>query len=261
MNRLSFFWWVCAGCLLLGSSCSRALPETTIQLEEINCELTQQERRDILRMVEYEYAFYHSFFTEKNPLLQVKLFGDSTEYRNYQKQISNSDATNGFYSQSQNVAVINKNKRFLKTIFHELNHFILRQYLPEVPKWLNEGLSEYFEYAVVEGDKVKIMPQPKKVKRLKKWTGEQGEIRLTDFLNWSNQEWRDANIKPDFYSSTLSWGLLYFFMEEAQRRNILTKIIVGIRGGKDALTAIEEHYVGGSEKLQNDFMNFVDTSL
>ena len=233
----------------------------TIEIEEINCRLTVEERSLIFSAAKYEADFYREIFRQDIPVMQIKIFGDSSEYRRFQNSISTSTAVKGFYSQSKKMALINKNDRFLRTAFHELNHLILRHFIDDVPKWLNEGLSEYFEYAAMEGKNVSIMLQPKKAERLKKWAAEQDKIQLADFVSWSNQEWKTANFKPDFYSSTLSWGLIYFFMSDEARREILKQIIAAIEKGENPLAAIDEFYPGKIGQLQNDFITFIQNEF
>lgn len=261
MNKLVIVMILVLGVMLSFCGCEKQPAETTIALEEINCQLTEEEKFQIMKIADYEFDFYHSIFKEKYPTLKVKIFGDSTEYREYQKKISKTKSSNGFYSQSKKVCIINKNARFMKTIFHELNHFIIHYYMIDVPKWINEGLSEYFEYGTVDGGFVKINPQNAKVKRLKKWTGERNKIVLADFVTWQSDKWKEMNTKPDFYSSTLSWGLIYFFMEDELRREILIQIITAIRKGKNSTEAINEFYPGGIEQIQFDFVIYVDLKL
>ncbi|MDO9576514.1 MAG: DUF1570 domain-containing protein [Candidatus Cloacimonadales bacterium] len=261
MNKLIILAVVFLGIVLSFCGCEKQPTETTIALEEINCKLTEEEKFQIMKIADYEFDFYHSIFKEKYPTLKVKIFGDSTEYREYQKKISKTKATNGFYSQSKKVCIINKNDHFMKTIFHELNHFIIHYYLILVPKWINEGLSEYFEYSTVEDSIVQINKQPKKAERLNRWTSERSKIDLADFFTWSSNRWEEENSSPDFYSSSLSWGLIYFFMEDELRREILIQIITAIRKGKNSTEAINEFYPGGIEQIQFDFVIYIDLKL
>ncbi|MFC1898401.1 DUF1570 domain-containing protein [Candidatus Cloacimonadota bacterium] len=249
------------GITLMFSGCEKLPTETTIEFEEINCKLTEEERSIVTKIADFEFDFYHSIFHEKYPKLKVKLFGDSLEYQEYQREISKSKARNGFYSQSKKIAVINKNEKFMKTIYHELNHFIIHYYIMDVPQWINEGLSEYFETAALENGFVKIRPQNPKVERLKKWTSEKNKIDLEDFFSWTNSKWRKKDSKPDHYSYTLSWGVVHFFMEDELRKDIFKQIITAIKKGRNSTQAINKFYPGGVEQFQYDFVIYVDLKL
>ena len=242
-------------------SCEKLPTITTLDIEEINCKLTEDEMNEIKMIADFEFNFYHSIYKEKYPRLKVKLFGDSLEYRKYQVENSKTQSRNGFYSSSKKIAVVNKNERFMKTIFHELNHFIMDYYMLEVPKWINEGLSEYFENGMIENGLVKIYPQEKKAERLKKWTGEKGKINLEDFFTWTNSKWKEEDIKPDHYSYTLSWGVVYFFMEDELRKDIFRQIILAVKKGKKSTQAINKLYPGGVQQFQNDFVIYMDLKL
>jgi Protein of unknown function (DUF1570) len=246
---------------MISTGCEKMPTKTTLNIEEINCQLTDEEWSILTKVADYEFDFYHSIFKKKYPILKVKLFGDSIEYQQYQKDNSKTRARNGFYSQLKKCAIVNKNAKFMKTIFHELNHFIFHYYVIEIPKWINEGLSEYFEYASVEGETVKIYHQPKKIERLKNWTSKRDKIDITDFITWSNAKWKEIDQPPDHYSYTLSWGLVTFFMDDELRREILKNIILDIKKGRSSTQAIDKYYPGGVEQIQYDFIIFVDLKL
>lgn len=86
---------------------------------------------------------------------------------------------------------------------HEVTHALLRNALPYVPLWIDEGLAEYFEVPAV---------------RRKQGNGHAADLRTAirasgwkpdltyleakkDFLEMRGQEYRD------------SWGLIYFFLQ------------------------------------------------
>ncbi|MCF7794123.1 MAG: DUF1570 domain-containing protein [Candidatus Cloacimonetes bacterium] len=247
--------------VLLLTFCSQNQDKAIVQIDQVNCNLSASEWNFIKEITKYEIEFYEDIFSGSFPEIKMKIFGDTTSYRNFQKKISTSRSKNGFYSQSEKVIVINKNDRYLKTVSHEINHFILRSFIPVIPKWINEGLSEYFEYAILENDLIKIKKQAKKETRLKEWIHETDKIDLEDFLAWSNNKWREVNSRPDFYSSTLSWGIVYFFQNDDFRKNILKELLRKIDQGKDSNDIINELYPGGMEQLKIDFFIFVDLNL
>ncbi len=82
---------------------------------------------------------------------------------------SSAKSNTGFYSSSLKTVIIYKNDKFLKTINHEMSHLILRSVVNPVPKWVNEGLAEWFEYFYAFNNHVKEGIQNHKVARVKEW--------------------------------------------------------------------------------------------
>ncbi|MDO9576909.1 MAG: hypothetical protein Q7J16_03410, partial [Candidatus Cloacimonadales bacterium] len=77
MNKLVIVMILVLGVMLSFCGCEKQPAETTIALEEINCQLTEEEKYQIMKIADYEFDFYHSIFKEKYPTLKVKIFGDS----------------------------------------------------------------------------------------------------------------------------------------------------------------------------------------
>lgn len=247
--------------IFLLSGCNRYATKDILDIQEIGCNLSEEEERFIYSISHYELNFYKSIFNENIPLINLKVFGDSTDYRSYQHKISSSRAKNGFYSGSKKFILIYKNDRFLKTISHEINHFILRNLIPVVPKWINEGLSEYFEFAQIEKGLITIHPQNKKLERLQQWIDEPGKIDLSDFFSWPNSKWSKNSKPPDYLPSTLSWGIVYFMMTDDSRSKYVKLILQDLNSGLSSLESLEKNYPGGIPALEADFRKFVISNL
>ena len=243
------------------SGCSNLSDNPEIDIDLVNTELSEDEIHFINIITDYELDFYKTVFHSEFPEIKIKIFGDSLEYSEYQKKISSSRAKNGFYSSSKKLIIVNKNDRYLKTVSHEINHFILRHFIYDVPKWINEGLSEYFECAKLENGNIVIELQNKKLRRLATWIHEKDKIDFSDFFKWSNKKWREVNYNTNFYSSTISWGLIYFFMHDETNRYFLVELIRNIKNGADDYDLLEKLYPGGIKQLQYDFFVYIDLIL
>ena len=134
-----------------------------------------------------------------------------------------------------------------------MSHLILRSVVNPVPKWVNEGLAEWFEYFYAFNNHVKEGIQNHKVARVKEWINKK-ELKLEEFLKYSNDKWKQKNLKPNYYSSSVSYCLVYFLYKE--NRIILNNLLIKIKNGKNSIEAFNSSYPGGIEKLQDDFENY-----
>lgn len=74
-----------------------------------------------------------------------------TDYmqRNY-KGIMRMGRIAGYYDRTRKEIFVGSSPTYFETLVHEMNHFIIARVLPRAPRWLDEGLSEYFETATTD---------------------------------------------------------------------------------------------------------------
>lgn len=96
-------------------------------------------------------AFYSGFGLrpKSNNTIVVRLFNTYDEYEDYYKRTHQGrSAPTAYFSPSLNALVLYNDEADItlrQTLFHESSHQFLRRYTNDAPKWLNEGLAEYFE--------------------------------------------------------------------------------------------------------------------
>lgn len=130
-----------------------------------NCELTPPVERAIVFGVSRILDTYKETFGFSYPdnfKVKVTIFGDKDKFLKYQKeQLGSIISETGYYSsryretvvlQQKNTKKTSDAKEMVRTVFHEANHLLLRYNIPRCPKWVNEGLSEYFEGLNVFGE-------------------------------------------------------------------------------------------------------------
>ena len=240
----------------------QALLAQNLTIDDINNNLSRQDIDQIMPVIDKQLDFHRKHLDFPNRIqVPVLVFEDPKKYRKYRSRISTSSTSNnGFYSGSRKEVIVNKNKRYLKTLKHEIQHFLLRSQTKSPPKWINEGLSEVYEYAEVRGRRVYALKQNKKHKRLLTLVGDDGIPQLRTWLNISNSDWRKQNKSSDIrINSTLSWGLVYFLMSSEQGRSALSQTIHDLRtsGSKQSARYLDKNYRGGLLRLQEDFNNFI----
>ncbi|MDP8204699.1 MAG: hypothetical protein P9L95_09230 [Candidatus Tenebribacter mawsonii] len=187
--------------------------------------------------------------------INVRVFTFFDDYKSHQKLNSNAKSNNGYFSSSKHEIVLFSNEKLIKTFHHEFNHYLLRAYFKKPPKWVNEGLSEYFEY-LNNSNPITILPQKNKIARVKSWVDEKIENDIEKILSGSNKQWTEQNIKPEYRSSTISYAIVFFLMSIENGDQILGKIIKGLMNGEKSIEAIRSTYHGSITKFNEDFIRF-----
>jgi len=96
-------------------------------------------------------GFYDELGLEKKSdnKLPARLFNTHEEYEKYYRLTTkDDDPPLAYFSPSLNAIVLYNDEADVtlrQTLFHESSHQYLSRYTSDAPKWLNEGLSEYFE--------------------------------------------------------------------------------------------------------------------
>ena len=156
----------------------------------------------------------------------MRVFSSFDEYKSHQRLNSNARSDNGYFSISKQEIVLFNNERMMKTFHHEFNHYLLRSYFKNPPKWINEGLSEYFEHINIT-DSYYVLPQKKKIARIRNWIGTGLENDIEHVLAVLNEQWSKQNIKPEYRSSTISYAIVFFLMSIEDDKQFIGKIIDG----------------------------------
>ncbi len=185
----------------------------------------------------------------------MRVFTSFDDYKSHQKLNSNAKSNNGYFSSSKHEIVLFSNERILKTFYHEFNHYLLRAYFKRPPKWINEGLSEYFEY-LNNSDPITILPQKNKIARIKSWIDDEIENDIERALFGSNKQWTELNIKPEYRSSTISYAIVFFLISLENGDKILGKIIQELVTEEDSIEVIKSTYPGSITQFNKDFIKF-----
>lgn len=232
----------------------------SISINDINHVMPAKSINKILPILEKQYQFHKSALNLPEKLVvPINAFKKKSNYRKFQKKASKtSKSSNGFYSSSRKEVIVNLNDRYIKTILHESQHFILRSAIKSPHKWVNEGLSEFYEQAFIKNDDVYVKIQKKKLQRLKHLLKDSNKLNLDKFFSTTNKQWANQN-KKSKYSSSLSWGLVYFFMDDSHRKYIFSKLYSQLTNkNTEALNLIENTYPGGIKALEVDFLKYLE---
>jgi len=204
----------------------------------------------------YIIDFYKSInFPIKITKIDLRVFSSFDEYKSHQKLNSNARSDNGYFSISKQEIILFDNDRILKTFNHEFNHYLLRSNFKSPPKWINEGLSEYFEFINI-ADSCYVLPQKKKIARIKNWIGTGLDNDIEQILIVSNEQWSKQNIEPEYRSSTISYAIVLFLMSNKDSELIIGEIINKLMNEEKSVDIISNLYPGGFVEFKNNFIKF-----
>ena len=197
------------------------------QLNFHNCKIEDRKKEEIERGVRMMLKIYKNVFdfdVSKNFQITFQIFGDRKGYIKYRSENSGSSSGVGYYSVGKKEAVIgqycDRCYCYIKTVYHEASHAILHEHLWH-PKWLQEGIAEYFEMMEVYDDKVVIGFSPDRDKACQEWLEEGQLIPVNDLLTLSKSQFNKQNSKM----RSLSWSFIYFLMSSKEGQSILKNLI------------------------------------
>lgn len=145
--------------------------------------------------------------------------------RSYEQAIKQRGAdpthTDGMYFHATNSAYINYRnpQSAMRTAIHEAVHAINKAILGTTPRWLNEGLAEYFEYTKNSMQLVSIEPHPS-------WMSNKHIAQSVFTINWLiglDDTWQTADATKLYASS---WAAIYFLMDSSKGKQFLTSAML-----------------------------------
>jgi tetratricopeptide (TPR) repeat protein len=166
---------------------------------------------------------------------RIVAFGDSGSYAPFKSEgdSSNTRILGQFLGHRDgNFITLNLDPRWsggLGIIIHEYVHHIVNQNLPGVPRWLNEGLAEY--YSTCRGDgRFAVIGHP--VERHLRWWRRSREVSVLDVVG----EARDTPIHSldsagQYYA--VSWGLTHYLLSKARGADLLANYLEEVASGED----------------------------
>jgi hypothetical protein len=182
--------------------------------------------------INYMYKFYITRFDYSFPkdlTVKIRVFKNIDDYKAYTSRVASSPISShiGLYIHRLQEIVVWQGAdttRFTKTVFHETSHLLLRNQTHYCPRWLNEGLSEYFEELDLSGDVPVVHSQPVKDNRMKTRLPEGQVPALHDYLTQSNRQWSFHDNKSDS-PRTVAWSLVYYLMDTEKGQRIVRDLL------------------------------------
>ena len=221
--------------------------------------MTKKELESLQRAIDFQLEFYNKAFPDskmERSSVNMNIFSNYLNYLIYQKENGVSSIRSmGFYSPTKKETVVCKDKNekdFLKTCYHELSHFFIRNYMNTPLAWLDEGLATYFGNMKVS----KSMKSERNIyltARVKTMI-ELKDIDLKDFISWDYQKFYTVSFSQDSYGYALAYCMISFLM---QNETTMIAVINNIYKGKSSYEALDNSYEGGFAAFEKDFTSYV----
>jgi tetratricopeptide (TPR) repeat protein len=170
-------------------------------------------------------GFYDELGLEKKAdnMLAARLFDTFEEFDTYYRRtVQDEDPPLAYFSPSLNSIVLYNDEADVtlrQTLFHESSHQYLNRYTADAPKWLNEGLAEYFEGWRMKpsGELVEKRVNLYDLKLLQDCLKAGKALAPKTLAGYSAQEFNDfrklnPGLHPYLHYVT-AWGMVYFSLE------------------------------------------------
>lgn len=186
----------------------------------------------LVRGIGFMYKFYITRFGYAFPqdlTVKIRVYRNLDDYKAYTSQVASSPIAShiGLYIHRLQEIVVWQGPdtvRFTKTVFHETSHLLLRSQTHYCPRWLNEGLSEYFEELDLTGAVPVVRAQSAKDKRMKKRLPEGKVPELALYLTQTNRQWSREDNHSDA-PRTLAWSLVYYLMDSPKGQQVIKDML------------------------------------
>jgi len=191
--------------------------------------------------------------------IDMRVYGNRAAFFAYKDEVAPNLSNNvtGFFSGRENtVAVLHhgNDDETRRVALHEVTHVIEFQNLGYLSGWLSEGLAEYFELAVVKGQRATVEVNPYWVRYLRNAR----QVQLMTLLTADYSHWQGVD-GAAFYGS--SWALTYFLMMP-DNRDLMSEYQKLVSEEKcdetDSVAFFNERYKNGVRGLESDLRKWLD---
>jgi hypothetical protein len=199
--------------------------------------------------------------------LNIEVFDDFGQFEAYKSE--NSDLhyeVEGYYAVEEDRILVWKNQfdqKLLATIYHEGTHAILRRKLDFVPRWIDEGLAEFFEGLRIHGSNSVVLGPEFNDGWSKRFLYENRIIPLNEFLRMTNHQWLELDEQTRHLPRIMAWSLVAFLMETDEGRQVLRRYVETLKRvpTTDALALayqeLNSAYPGGVARLERQWRAWI----
>jgi hypothetical protein len=236
-------------------------------INDINRALSSSEKAALINLVGKQIQFHRSHSRLKTPVvLNIRLFSSDNAflaYRNKNDSWCMSDS--GYFVNARREIVVNRTKKkYFENLLHESQHLLFLLTGTKEIKWLNEGLSDFFDRAYVENGTVFIKSDETWVAYVKKNHAANKLTPLRKLVTISDKDW-DAQFRANNYKYYAEcWSLVFFLImdNQSRKRHDLVYILRDLKKGSklSTIAAINRRYPGGISALERDWRKFIASS-
>lgn len=212
-----------------------------LTIKKIDCKITDTEQKKIERLLNYERMFFNEIFaTDFNFDLPITLtvFGKMKDFKNFRQLNKIPNSVGGFHLGVLNESFLYKNSDFISICLHEASHSLMQSNFSNPPRWINEGIAEFFETFDFDanGD-LYSFPLEGRLNSIKNGIALKDNTRLKTFFKINDNNFYTEGI-TDNYST--SYSIIYFLIK-SKNSEALKNIIRLVQNGstsEDAITTV-----------------------
>ena len=156
--------------------------------------------------------------------------------------------------------MLKETKSMVAMVFHEANHLILGHQIPWAPKWVSEGLSEYFEGLNVFGKNRRVHLHKNRHKWCKYWLKNGFPIKLNEYVSLNYDQWMAFNNRDSNAAYGIGYSLVYFMMSNSKTEVILKELLWEFKKhGQNAnsIETVNKHFPGGFKKFEKMWLRWL----
>ncbi|WP_443938257.1 DUF1570 domain-containing protein [Pedobacter sp. MW01-1-1] len=227
-----------------------------VHIKTISCTIVEKEQKKIEKLITYQRMFYNEIFQTENNLfapINITLYGKNKDFKAVKDSARVFKQADGFYVPQTNQAYLLKNSNFTSVCLHETSHSLFHSNSAIAPKWLNEGLAEFFEtFDLDEKGALYSYPQSGRIKLIKEGIALNDTTRLRNFFKTNDGRFYKEDI-TDNYSTAYS---IVFFFIKSKNSEALKNIIRLIKTGTSSEKAIALTYGGNFHTFEAAYNRF-----
>lgn len=139
-------------------------------------------------------------------------------------------------------------------VYHEYLHYFLRNNLPEIPLWLNEGLAEFYSNFRVRGGRAEI---GRPIDRHLFWLARHPLIPLEELLSLdtTSAAYNEGMRQGTVYAQ--SWALTHYLLADPQRRTGMGRFFRALRQGTEPARAFETAFRTSLAQTERELERYV----
>ncbi len=250
----------------------RGLPKLTIKIELVQYELSEGDRKEIIKGVKKVYKAFTTWFgwpiKPKEPI-KIKIFGKYSDFLAYQRSTDGRHVSNRSFYHLLRKEIVMLGTRFneetVRTLFHEATHAIFHMRHGIVPLWLDEGLAMAFSAIEPEARGLKLSLPVAYHDFVRAKLREGTLLSFGEYLQISNRQWRTSGQVVESTYYRVAWSMMMFMLSSKQGSEALENIITQLDRSRwwqtnNLAGHFARHYPGGLDRLDKNWRRWIKKS-
>jgi len=196
--------------------------------------------------------------------LKMRIFQTREAFDAYREEATSLKRVSGYYSPKLKELVLwshDRPERMLEVINHEASHAFVREIMAWCPKWLNEGLAEYFEHMKFENYLLRVYTDIPDDARVKEWLLKDELVSIKSYVEMPNKEWVAMHESGSKSPYTVAWALSAFLMSNDSGKQVIKQSIYSIvnedRRNFSFVELVNRIYPGGLYMLERQWHEWI----